>query len=319
MATRTKQKHFTVFDRWSHSQLDTAAVMYSSGTTGPVKGAVLTHRNLIAITWSYQVDNVREIPSVVMYSVPFFHVIGLFYCVKSVSLSETVVVMKRFDVEKMCRVVGGSGIGWCSIGKDMIAAFKAKFPDVELFQSYGMTETSGAIFRSTSPEESLRWGSVGKLIARELWIRGPLVMKGYIGNAQATSETLVDDGWLRTDDLCYIDDEGFLFIVDRLKELIKYKGYQVPPAELEQLLQSHPEIVDAAVIPYPDGEAGEVPMACVVKRSSRIDEAQVMDFIAKQVAPYKRIRHVWFVSSIPKTASGKILRKDLRMAAALQL
>ncbi|KAL1833706.1 hypothetical protein ACET3Z_003357 [Daucus carota] len=350
-------------------QSDAAAIMYSSGTTGPIKGVVLTHRNLIAITSSYQVDTVRDTPSVVIYSVPFFHVIGLFNCVKSVSLSETLVVMKRFELQKMCRgvqeykatqIVGAPpvvvamtkdsvtekfdlkslqavGSGGAPLGKDVIAAFKAKFPDIELFQRYGMTETTGAIFRSISPEESLHWGSAGKLTAHcearivdpesgnalppgkqgELWIRGPQVMKGYIGNAQATSEMLVGDGWLRTGDLCYIDDDGFLFVVDRLKELIKYKGYQVPPAELEQLLQSHPEIVDAAVIPYPDEVAGEVPMACVVKRSSRIDEMEVMDFTAKQVAPYKKIRRVWFVSSIPKTASGKILRKDLRKAAAL--
>lgn len=352
------------------TQSDTAAVLYSSGTTGQVKGVELTHRNLIAITCSYQVDQARDNPSLVMYTAPFFHVIGFFYCIKSVSLSETIVLMNRFDLKNMCRavqeykvtqIVGAPpvvvamikdrathdfnlksletvGSGGAPLGKEIIAAFKAKFPDKELFQGYGMTETAGAIFRSTSPEESLHWGSVGKLTGHcearivdpdlgnalppgklgELWIRGPLIMKGYIGNAQATSETLVGDGWLKTGDLCYIDNEGFLFVVDRLKELIKYKGYQVPPAELEQLLQSHPEIVDAAVIPFPDEEAGEVPMACVVKHSeSRISESQVMDFIAKQVAPYKKIRRVWLVNSIPKSAAGKILRKDLRKAAAL--
>lgn len=152
------------------NQSDTAAVMYSSGTTGPVKGAMLTHRNLIAITSSYQVDNVREISSVVMYTVPFFHVIGLYNCVKSVSLSETVVVMKRFAMEKMCKgvqehkvtqIVGASpvvvamtknnvtkrfnlksleavGSGGGPLGKDIIAAFKAKFPDIQLFQVFTM-------------------------------------------------------------------------------------------------------------------------------------------------------------------------------------
>ncbi|KAL2491980.1 4-coumarate--CoA ligase-like 9 [Abeliophyllum distichum] len=110
---------------------------------------------------------------------------------------------------------------------------------------------------------------------------------GYLDDSKATSETLFSDGWLRTGDVCYFDDEGFLFVVDRLKELIKYKGYQVAPAELEQLLQSHPDIVDAAVIPYPNEEAGQVPLACVVRRpQSSLDEAQVLDFIAKRITRF---------------------------------
>uniref|UniRef100_A0A7N2QZP5 AMP-binding enzyme C-terminal domain-containing protein n=1 Tax=Quercus lobata TaxID=97700 RepID=A0A7N2QZP5_QUELO len=126
----------------------------------------------------------------------------------------------------------------------------------------------------------------------------------YVGDPEATSATLVADGWLRTGDLCYIDEEGFLYVVDRLNELIKCKGYQVPPAELEHVLQSHPEIVDAAVIPYPDEEVGQVPIAFVVRQpQSNLDEAEIMDFVAKQVAPYKKIRRVTFVNSLPKSAA----------------
>ncbi|XP_016647460.1 PREDICTED: 4-coumarate--CoA ligase-like 9 [Prunus mume] len=113
------------------------------------------------------------------------------------------------------------------------------------------------------------------------------------------AERLYSDGWLKTGDLCFFDDEGFLYIVDRLKELIKYKAYQVPQAELEPILQSHPDIADAAVIPCLDEEAGQIPMAYVVRKpGSNINEAAVMDFVAKQVAPYKKIRQVSFINSI---------------------
>eukprot|EP01018_Ginkgo_biloba_P010312 Gb_18712 [translate_table: standard] len=137
-------------------------------------------------------------------------------------------------------------------------------------------------------------------------------MKGYFGNEEATASTIDSEGWLKTGDLCYINEEGFLFVVDRLKELIKYKAFQVAPAELEELLISHTEISDAAVIPYPDENAGQIPLAYVVRKvDSKLSEQDVINFIAKQVSPYKKVRRVAFVTSIPKTPSGKILRKDL--------
>ncbi|XP_020586810.1 4-coumarate--CoA ligase-like 5 [Phalaenopsis equestris] len=137
-------------------------------------------------------------------------------------------------------------------------------------------------------------------------------MAGYIGDDESTSSMLSSEGWLRTGDLCYFNEEGLLFIVGRLKELIKYKAYQVPPAELEHILHSHPEIADAAVIPYPDEDAGEIPMAFIVRRPrSSISSAAVMDFVGKQVAPYKKIRRVEFIDTIPKSPAGKILRREL--------
>ncbi|KAJ7970691.1 4-coumarate CoA ligase [Quillaja saponaria] len=352
-------------ERGEVNQGDLAAIMYSSGTTGKIKGVMLTHRNLIAITASYHSQRAeREQPAVVLSPVPYFHVIGFFYSVKSVGLNETVVVMERFGFTKMLRAVEefrvtnlgvvpplvvalvkndsdgydlrtleGVACGGAPLGKDVIAAFTHRFPKVLVTQGYGLTETSGPVSRTIGDEEVCQRGSVGKLEGGleakivdpdtddvlppgkqgELWIRGPPIMKGYVGDPEATSATLSKDGWLRTGDLCYIDNRGFLYIVDRLKELIKYKGYQVPPAELEQLLQSHPEILDAAVIPYPSEEAGQVPVAFVVRQpQSCIGEAEVMDFVSKQVAPYKKIRRVAFVSSIPKNAAGKILRRELR-------
>lgn len=348
------------------NQSDLAAIMFSSGTTGKVKGVMLTHRNLMAvIAGYYPFKQERKSPTVLLYTVPYFHVFGFFYSFKSIALSETVVVMERFDLKKMLRAVEKFrvthlavappvvvamtksdltdgydlrsletvGCGGAPLGKDVMKVFADRFPTVDLWQGYGLTESTGVLSRSNSPEESRHWGSVGRLTAGceakivdadtgdalppgkqgELWVRGSTIMKGYVGDPEATSTTLDPDGWLRTGDLCYIDEEGFLFVVDRLKELIKYKGYQVAPAELEQLLQSHPEIADAAVIPYPDEEAGQVPMAFVVKQpQSRINERGVMDFVAKQVAPYKKVRRVEFVSAIPKSPAGKILRKELR-------
>ncbi|KAK4402670.1 4-coumarate--CoA ligase-like 5 [Sesamum angolense] len=135
---------------------------------------------------------------------------------------------------------------------------------------------------------------------------------GYVGDKEATAATIDSEGWLRTGDICYFSSEGLLFYVDRMKELIKYKGYQVAPAELEDILISHPAILDAAVIPYPDEDAGQVPAAFVVRQpGSTINDSRIMDFVAEQVAPYKKIRRVFYTDSIPKNATGKVLRKDL--------
>ncbi|XP_061344468.1 4-coumarate--CoA ligase-like 9 [Gastrolobium bilobum] len=347
------------------SQSDVAAVLYSSGTTGKVKGVMLTHRNLMATVAGYDAVRVRtESPAVYLYTVPYFHVYGFTYCLRSVAMMDTVLVMERFGLGKMLDAVERFGLthlvaappvvvamskngvteghdlsslqgvacGGAPLGKETVAAFKLKFPRVLLVQGYGLTESTAGVIRTMGPDETNRPGTTGRLIGGmeakivnpntgeamfpgeqgELWLRGPPIMKGYVGDPEATSATL-GDGWLRTGDLCYFDNEGFMYVVDRLKELIKYKGYQVAPAELEQLLQSHPEINDAAVIPYPDEDAGQVPMAFVVRQPrSSLSKAEIIDFVAKQVAPYKKIRHVTFVDSIPKNAAGKILRKELK-------
>lgn len=154
----------------------------------------------------------------------------------------------------------------------------------------------------------------GLSVTGELWIKGPNVMVGYLGNDEATADTIDDDGFLHTGDLACVDAGGCVYIVDRLKELIKYKGYQVAPAELEALLLTHPAIADAAVVPAKEAETGEeIPKAFVVTQpSASLTAVEVMEFVAKSVAPYKKIRDVEFTPFIPKSASGKILRKDLR-------
>jgi acyl-CoA synthetase (AMP-forming)/AMP-acid ligase II len=144
----------------------------------------------------------------------------------------------------------------------------------------------------------------------ELWVRGPNVMAGYLDDAGATRNTIDPEGWLRTGDIAYVDQDGYFFVVDRLKELIKYKGHQVAPADLEAVLLTHPSIADAAVIPSPDEEAGEVPKAFVVTRAP-LSADEVMAFVASKVAPMDKVRRVEFIDAIPKSPSGKILRRVL--------
>ena len=141
-------------------------------------------------------------------------------------------------------------------------------------------------------------------------MRGPQVMKGYLNRPEATAQTIDAEGWLHTGDLGYADEDGWLYVVDRLKELIKYKGYQVAPAELEAVLLAHPAVADAAVIPSPDEEAGEVPKAFVVLQGEATAD-ELMAFVADRVAPYKKIRRLEFIDAIPKSAAGKILRRVL--------
>jgi acyl-CoA synthetase (AMP-forming)/AMP-acid ligase II len=154
----------------------------------------------------------------------------------------------------------------------------------------------------------------GMSAAGELWVKGPNVMLGYLNNAQATAETLDADGYLHTGDVAEAHADGWFTIVDRVKELIKYKGYQIAPAELEALLLSHPKVADAAVIGVLDEDRQEIPKAFVVPAAdSGLTAEEVMEFVAAEVAPHKRVRRVEFIEAIPKSSSGKILRKDLRV------
>ncbi|XP_056857234.1 4-coumarate--CoA ligase-like 8 isoform X3 [Raphanus sativus] len=236
------------------------------------------------------------------------------------------VIKAKYDLSSVRRV----RCGGAPLSKEVTEGFLKAYPTVDIFQGYALTESNGAGASIDTVEESRRSGAAGLLSSGvearivdldtgrimgvnqtgELWLKGPSIARGYFRNEEAAKETINSEGWLKTGDLCYIDDDGFVFIVDRLKELIKYKGYQVPPAELEALLLSHPDILDAAVIPIPDKEAGQCPMAFVQRKPERdLSKKQVIDFISKQVAPYKRIRKVAFIDSVPKTASGKTLRK----------
>jgi acyl-CoA synthetase (AMP-forming)/AMP-acid ligase II len=197
-------------------------------------------------------------------------------------------------------------------------------------QGYGMTETSGVSHAVVDDLAGQQPGSIGPALPNTEWrivnvasgaelppgqlgelcVRGPHVMKGYLNQPEATARTIDPDGWLHTGDIAELDTDGRLRIVDRLKELIKYKGYQVAPAELEALLITHPAIIDAAVIPVPDVEAGEVPKGFVVI-SGPLTPEDVLAFVAARVAPYKKLRVVEIVDAIPKSPSGKTLRRTL--------
>jgi acyl-CoA synthetase (AMP-forming)/AMP-acid ligase II len=200
-----------------------------------------------------------------------------------------------------------------------------------LTQGYGLTETSPVTHVMPESMARLKLGSIGLPVpstecrivdpetgrdvaagdAGEVWIRGPQVMRGYFNRGDETRAAIDAEGWFRTGDIGRADADGYFFIVDRLKELIKYKGMQVPPAELEAVLLSHPAVADAAVVPFADEEAGEIPRAFVVRKGAATAE-ELMAFVAKQVASYKKVRRLEFVDAIPKSASGKILRRLLK-------
>ncbi|MGW9113628.1 AMP-binding protein [Microbacterium sp. NPDC055683] len=208
---------------------------------------------------------------------------------------------------------------------------------VEVLQGYGMTElspVSHAMSRGSGhtvplssigpavPATEVRIVDIddgreiavpadGRSASGELWVRGPQVMLGYLDNPEATAATITADGWLRTGDIAAYDAAGAVYIVDRLKELIKHKGYQVAPAELEALLLASDRVADAAVVGEPLEDGDEVPVAFVVA-AGEPDEAAILAELNAQVAPYKKVRRVVFVDAVPKSATGKILRKDLR-------
>jgi acyl-CoA synthetase (AMP-forming)/AMP-acid ligase II len=206
----------------------------------------------------------------------------------------------------------------------------AKRLNCEVRQGYGLTETSPVLTAQPPEEARIRHGSAGQLVPNteakvvnlatgealgrnqdgELCFRGPQVMRGYLNRPAETAQMVDPDGWLHSGDIGHVDDDGYFYVVDRVKELIKYKGEQVAPAELEAVLVSHPAIADAAVVRTPDEQAGEVPKAFVVAKAE-LSAQEVMDWVAERVAPYKKVRVVEFVDEIPKSLSGKILRRVL--------
>jgi acyl-CoA synthetase (AMP-forming)/AMP-acid ligase II len=249
-------------------------------------------------------------------------------------------LIDSFDLSSLRSIMSGAA----PLDEDLATAVADRL-GCALVQGYGMSELSPVshvtpfdggreLVGSVAPRNSCGWtvpNAVSKIVdaetgaeidpptsglseTGELWFKGPNVMAGYLNNDAATRETIDDDGFLHTGDLARVDSTGSVYIVDRLKELIKYKGYQVPPAELEAVLLTHPHVADAAVIGVTDAESGEeIPKAFVVKQAdTELTETEVMDFVAAHVAPYKKVRQVAFIDAIPKSASGKILRKDLR-------
>jgi acyl-CoA synthetase (AMP-forming)/AMP-acid ligase II len=343
---------------------DTAALMYSSGTTGVPKGVELTHRGLVAnLLQSAAALDYREDDTIAAVA-PFFHALGFTVLLNSsLAVGATVVSLPRFDLESFLQAIQDHRATGTVIVPPIALAL-ARHPVVDRYdlsslrfvgcgaaplgaeierecaerlgclfhQGYGMTEATASIAIPVVAEpERHVYGQAGILVADtearvvdplsgadrgadgtgEVWIRGPQLMRGYLGRPEATAETIDADGWLHTGDVGRVDPEGRIFITDRIKELIKYKAYQVAPAELEALLCTHPTVAAAAVIGAPDEEAGELPTAFVVANEELSDD-ELMAWVAERVAPHKRIRRVERIDAIPCSPTGKILRRELR-------
>jgi acyl-CoA synthetase (AMP-forming)/AMP-acid ligase II len=233
-------------------------------------------------------------------------------------------LVDRYDLSSLRQVLSGAA----PLGSQLAGEAAARV-GCEVVQGYGLTETSP--FTNFTPVGGFKPGTVGVLVPNtqlrlvdratgedcevghdgEICFRGPQVMQGYLGDPEATAAMIDEDGWLHTGDVGHIDSDGHLTITDRLKELIKYKGFQVAPAELEALLVTHPAVADVAVIGMPDTEAGEVPKAFVVPAGD-VTAQDIIAFTAERLAHYKQVRQVTFVDEIPKSPSGKILRRILR-------
>ena len=236
-------------------------------------------------------------------------------------------IVDNYDLSKLRNILSGA-----APLPEPVAEACIERHSLMLRQGYGLTETS-PVTHANGKDRTIKNASVGFALPNteyrivdlgtgtdaetgqlgEVWIRGPQVMKGYLNNPEATSDMIDDDAWLHSGDIGYADAEGYLFVVDRVKELIKYKGMQVAPAELEGVIQAHAAVADVAVIPVPDLEAGEIPKAFVVlKPDAQATAEEIMAHVAGRVAPHKKVRRVEFIDAIPKVPSGKILRRELR-------
>lgn len=242
-------------------------------------------------------------------------------------------LIDEYDLTGVRAILSGAA----PIDAALMAAVENRL-NTRMRQGYGMSEASPVTHVLPADGDHLSLGSVGVPVANleaklmsvetgeeivhpaggqsapgELWVRGPNVMLGYLEREGATRETIDEDGFLHTGDIATVGQCGELYIVDRLKELIKYKGHQVAPAELEALLLTLPDILDAAVVGSLDDDGQEIPKAFIVRRDRpSVDEHAVMSFVASHVAPHKKVRAVAFIEAVPKSAAGKILRKDLK-------
>ena len=352
------------------SEESIAALPYSSGTTGMPKGVMLSHYNLVANV--YQVLGMNAAPlttdDVMLCFLPLYHIYGLTVALTlSLTLGPTLVLMPRFDVQKLCGLLIQEGVTmmpmvppainalcqaaeagilprehrvrWIKSGAAPLAPELARrltgLTGIMVNQGYGMTEASPVTHVGfCSPPAMNRPASIGQPLALtecrivdsggnevgegesgELVMRGPQFMLGYWKEPQATAAVL-RDGWYFSGDIVRRDDDGFYYVLDRSKEMIKYKGFPVAPAEVEAVLLEHSAVRDCGVVAKPDLDAGEIPCAFVVLRegfwpSDALDQ-ELRNFVAERLSRHKQPREIRFVEMVPRTPSGKILRRELR-------
>jgi acyl-CoA synthetase (AMP-forming)/AMP-acid ligase II len=357
-----------------NSQETIAALPYSSGTTGLPKGVMLSHYNLVANVYQIIGPNAAILTpdDVMLCFLPLYHIYGLTVALTlSLALGSTLVLMPRFDMQKLCALLVQEGVTmmpmvppainalcqaaeagifpknhkvrWIKSGAAPLAPELARrladLTGIFVAQGYGMTEASPVTHVGyIAPPEMSRPASIGQPLALtecrildlngnevatgepgELVMRGPQIMLGYWKDPQATAAVL-RDGWYFSGDIVRADADGFYYVLDRSKEMIKYKGFPVAPAEVESLLLEHPAVRDCGVIAKPDVAAGEIPCAFVVLRdgftpSDALDK-ELRDFVADRLAHHKQPREIHFVDAVPRTPSGKILRRELRKAVS---
>ncbi|MFS8100735.1 AMP-binding protein [Lentzea alba] len=324
----------------------TAAVLFSSGTTGLTKAVKLSHRALVANLEQHRPGWRVDETDVLAANLPFFHIYGFAIILNSGLLGgATLITMPRSDAGTYLQRLAEHRVTRAFLVPPLAAAIAdyAQAPpklhlklalcgaapldesirreaerklQAPLWQGYGLTEAGGThqTIDDSDPTSVgvLCPGTEARITAEgEMLIRGPQVMDGYLNDEEATRQAFVD-GWLRTGDLVRVHN-GRFHVVDRIKEMIKYKGYQIAPAELEALLRRHPAVRDAAVVGAPDRVNGEVPKAFVVTQGD-VTADELMAFVAAEVAPFKKVRQVEFVAEIPRSVSGKILRRLLKEA-----
>ena len=343
---------------------DLAVLMFTSGTAGAPRAAMLTHGNLLANLDQIQAVEARRqhADDVVLGVLPLFHIFGLNVVLDlSLAVGATVVLVERFDpasalesiVEHGITVVSGPPTMWAAWaalpGADpeafrsvrIAVSGAAKLPvetaqlvedrfGVHLDEGYGLTETSPVVASATGTDAPR--GSVGSPLPRvevrlvdvdgsdvlagdsgEIWVRGPNVFPGYWRDPAATAAALTPDGWLRTGDIAVTDEHGYLYLVDRAKDLIIVSGFNVYPAEVEEVLIDHPAVAACAVVGVPHPYSGEAVKAyVVVEPGHSVDEDELIAWCAQRLARYKCPTKVMFVDALPQNLSGKVLRRALR-------
>ena len=345
---------------------DIAVLMFTSGTAGAPKAAMLSHGNLLANLSQAGAASVSRSEDVALGVLPLFHIFGLNVVLgATLQAGGRIVLVERFDpasaVESVARwgvtTIAGPPNMWAalasvgaSLGDDLHEQFRtvrvavsgaAALPDpirrrvketlgLDLAEGYGLTETAPTVTSSTSVEP--RAGSIGRPAPGveirlvddrgadvepgdpgEVWVRGPNVFRGYWNDPEATAAALTPDGWLRTGDVALEDDDGYLYLVDRIKDLIIVSGFNVYPAEVEAVLLEHPGVAAAAVIGVAHPHTGEAVKAYVVPSAAEsIEEDDVINFCTSMLARYKCPSKVEFVDRLPEGVSGKVVRRELR-------